>query len=214
MRKMIPIITLGTILVLSGCQLNIYHNEDSENTKETSVINSQSSSSDTELKSSTQESIPTTPVNTNSKIKITLEDAIASYQKIYPKTTITSIDLDPTFGKYYYEVKGVDDQKEYEVDIDALTGEATKDQEERLDRDERHGIEREKHGINLETLKSLDEITELAVATFGGGEAVEWKLEKDHGVAYWEVELKDGKQEMSVTLNAQTGEILEQEIDD
>jgi Predicted membrane protein len=185
MRKVSFLLGVGSIFLLTGCR-------HVTTTEDTPPISNEA----------------TTAMN------VTLNEAIASYETFYPDTTITSIQLDATFGRYYYEITGVDDRKEYEVDIDAESGEAKKDKEETLDRDEQHGIEAQEHGIDFNNLKTFDEVTELARTAFGEGKVVKWQLEKDHGVTYWEIELKEGKHEMSVTLDGKTGEILEQEMDD
>ncbi|OJG98514.1 hypothetical protein RV18_GL002937 [Enterococcus termitis] len=211
MNKKVMIATVGLGVLLAGCTSNNKTLESNGQSK-TSTEVSQTITFD----SSTAES-STTTVNSNGnqvQVKVTLEEAIKAYQEAYPDTVITSLDLDPSFGTYYYEIKGVDDSKEYEVKINAETKELKKEREETLDRDEQNGVEKENEALDLTKLKSLDDISKIAVDNVGEGQAVEWSLEKELSTTYWEVKVQSGKQEVSVKINAQTGVVLEKELDD
>ncbi|MBO0469938.1 PepSY domain-containing protein [Enterococcus sp. DIV0242_7C1] len=143
-------------------------------------------------------------------IKISLPDAIAAFEEIYPSAAITSIDLEDSLGSYSYKIQGIEGTKEFDIRVDADSGEVTKEREETVDRDDQG----EDNALDLKDLISLEEATEIAEGTVKDGEAIEWSLEKELATTYWEVTVKKGLlSENTVKINAQTGDVLEQEQD-
>lgn len=206
MNKKMIIGTLCLGFILAGCTSN---NKSLENNEKSQV------SSETLSQSTTNESNKKTNNKTKlSEIKVTVEEAIKAYEEAYPNTAITSLDLDTSFGSYYYEIQGVDDTKEYELKINAATAKSTKEREETLDREDQNGIEKENEALDLKELKSLEEVSKLAQESAGQGEAVEWSLDRELSITYWEVKVVSGKDEVSVKINAQTGDVIEKEIED
>ena len=193
MKKVI-ILGLSVALLggLAGC------NSDSEE--------SISSSSTSKQTSQTSKSQSSSQKNTN--FKVSVEDAIKEYQKEYPDSDITSIDLETSFGNYFYKIEGVDDNKEYEVRVDADTKKVSKEREEELD------MEDKEDKLNIENLLSIEKVSEIATENVGSGKATDWSLDKDMGTTYWEVKVIDGQKETEVKINAQSGEVLETETDD
>lgn len=63
-------------------------------------------------------------------------------------------------------------------------------------------------------MKSLEEVSKIAQESVGQGEAFEWSLDRELSITYWEVKVRSGNDEISVKINAQTGEVVEKEIDD
>ncbi|QCI87397.1 lysis protein [Vagococcus zengguangii] len=155
-----------------------------------------------------------TAIGTVKDFAISLEEAMAIYQKEVPNTDITGIGIDSSFGNYYYEVNGMDDNTEYELKIDVNSGEVKEKRDEKLDRDEQNGVKRNEDKLDLTNLKALKDITEVAINQAGGGEATDWSLDKELSITYWEIKVKNGNQEHEVKINAQTGEVLESELDD
>ncbi|MBO0471271.1 PepSY domain-containing protein [Enterococcus sp. DIV0242_7C1] len=219
MNKKIIVATVGLGVLLAGCTSNnksLETNGQSKASTEVSqTITFDSSTSESSNTKSTASSNTTTNAAKNQvQVKVSLEEAVKAYQEAYPNTAITSLDLDPSFGTYYYEIKGVDDSKEYEVKINAETGELKKEREETLDREDQNGVEKANEALDLNNLKSMDDISKIAVDSFGEGQAIEWSLERELSTTYWEVKVQSGNQEMSVKINAQTGDVLEKELDD
>lgn len=143
-------------------------------------------------------------------IKISLPDAIAAFEEIYPSAAITSIDLEDSLGSYSYKIQGIEGTKEFDIRVDADSGEVTKEREEKVDRDDQG----EDNALDLKDLISLEEATEIAEGTVKDGEAIEWSLEKELATTYWEITIKTGLlSENTVKINAQTGDVLEQEQD-
>lgn len=199
---LVGLISLSFLLV--GCKNN-------SNTLENTGGNHQNTTTQsTKTRDSSSDSNALFPT-----IKVTVAEAIAAYEKAYPDTAMTSLELDTSFGEYRYELKGVDDSKEYQVNIQAQTGAITKEREETLDQEDQNGVEKERAALNLKKLKDIKEITQIALDSLGQeGEAVEWSLERDLDTTYWEVKIRSDNQEVTVKINAQTGKVLEKENDD
>lgn len=200
---MTGLLTMG--LALAGCTSN--SNELPQNTSDKTTVSS----------SKMGESQTSNSQNTDTaEIKLTVAEAIAVYEKNYPDTVITGIDLDTSFGAYYFEIKGVDDNTEYELKVNAETGEATKEREEKLEADETNGVKKSAEALDLNKLLTIEEATDLASEALGDAKATatDWSLDRELSITYWEVSFKSGRKESSVKLNAQTGEILETELED
>lgn len=205
-KKMMVVGTLCLGFALAGCT----------NTDKSLEANKESKMSTKVSQSITQDVSGTSNSTTKktSQRKVSVEDAIKAYNEAYPNTSITSLDLDPSFGIYYYEIKGVDDSKEYEVKINAETGELKKEREETLDQDEQNGVEKKNEALELKDILSIEDVSKIAEDSVGEGTANEWSLERDLSLTYWEVKVQTGNKEMTVKINAQTGDVLEKELDD
>ncbi|BBM17838.1 hypothetical protein G15_1484 [Enterococcus avium] len=173
---------------------------------------SASSSSSTQKTSQTSNSQTSSEANTN--FKVSVDDAIKAYQEAYPDSDITSVDLETSFGKYLYKIEGVDDNKEYEVRVDADTKEVSKEREENLDTEDKDGVKRKEDKLDLDNLLSVEKVSDIAVKHVGKGKATDWSLDKDMGKTYWEVKVMDGHKETEVKIDAKSGDVLESETDD
>lgn len=204
MKKMILVSTMVLSLgVFAGCS-----SEKSNSTKASSTSASQSST----VASSSQ---TTSSSSANAgEYKVSLSEAIDTYKETYPDTDIVSIGLDSSLGKTYYSIDGVDDNKEYEIKVNTETKEVKKDREEALDNDEKNGVKRKENKLNLEGMKDMTEIFDIAIKEAGAGQIEDWEIKEDMGVTYWEVSVKDGiTKEYEYKINAQTGEVLESDVD-
>lgn len=206
MKKKMIIGTLCLGFILAGCTSNNKSLETNDQSQVSSETLNQSTTNEASTKTNEKAKL--------SEIKVTVEEAIKEYEKAYPNTTITSLDLDTSFGSYYYEIEGVDDSKEYKVKINAATAKTTKEREETLDREDQNGVEKEKSALNLKELQSLEEVSKIAQESAGQGEAVEWSLDRELSITYWEVKVRSENAEVSIKINAQTGEVVEKEIED
>ncbi|MGO3604367.1 MAG: PepSY domain-containing protein [Enterococcus malodoratus] len=173
---------------------------------------SASSSSSTQKTSQTSNSQTSSEATTN--FKVSVDDAIKAYQEAYPDSDITSVDLETSFGKYLYKIEGVDDNKEYEVRVDADTKEVSKEREENLDTEDKDGVKRKEDKLDLDNLLSVEKVSDIAVKHVGKGKATDWSLDKDMGKTYWEVKVMDGHKETEVKIDAKSGDVLESETDD
>lgn len=195
------VLSLG---VFAGCS-----SQNIDSGKTTKSSSSQVSASSNAVSSSTSESSTSEPV-----YKVSLSDAIETYKETYPNTDIISISLDTSFGQTVYDIEGIDDNKEYSLKINTDTKEIKKEREENLDRDEKDGVKRRENKLDLTNLKDMKEIFDIALKEAGSGKIDDWEIKEDMGVTYWEVSIKDGMtKEIEYKVNAQTGEIIETDID-
>lgn len=171
-------------------------------------------SDDANSSSSTSQKTSQTSSEASTNFKVSVDDAIKSYQEVYPDSDITSIDLETSFGKYLYKIEGVDDNTEYELRVDADTKEVSKEREESLDTEDKAGAKRKEDKLDLENLLSVEKVSDIAAKHVGKGKATDWSLDKDLGTTYWEVKVMDGHKETEVKIDAKSGEVLESENDD
>ena len=206
--KIKRILTSGLVVtlvaVLSGCQT-----KQAPTSTETSVTN-QTKISETE----TSQETTSENLDLGQEITVSLDDVIALYQKTYPDTHLTSIELEPERNQYIYKLEGVDEQEEYELKVDATTKEMKKQKNEALDRDEQNGVKLKNKALDLTNLASLNDVTETAKKEAVDYTPVEWELKQELGVTYWKVSLKQANKEKKVKINAQDLSILKVEDDD
>jgi len=146
-------------------------------------------------------------VSLTDNLQLSLDDAIKIYQKEYPNSDITSIELEKSLNRRIYRIEGVDDDKEYQANINTDNSKIIHQRTEQLDRDERNGQKRAEK-INLEKLITIKKIAHIAEKEVSNGKAVEFSLEQDLGVTYWEVAVKNNSTEKEVKVDAQKGTVL------
>ena len=209
--KCLKILLLSSAIILSGCNNNNTENDSARDflnaTQKETVI------STTETSSSVQQEATTISEKT-SAVAVSLEKVTTAFEKKYPEAKITSLQLDTDFGRYFYEIEGVDQQKEYQVEVNAETGEFTKEKVETLDADEQNGVKMQEEALDLTNIISREQATTLAEKEAKVGQATDWKLEKELGITYWEVKVNEGQQKIEVKIDAHSGKILTTERDD
>ncbi|HBD0933056.1 TPA: PepSY domain-containing protein [Enterococcus faecalis] len=195
------------LFLVAGCTSKTPTAVSSTNEQKETVI------STTETSSYVQQEATTTSEKT-SAVAVSLEKVTTAFEKKYPEAKITSLQLDTDFGRYFYEIEGVDQQKEYQVEVNAETGEFTKEKVETLDADEQNGVKMQEEALDLTNIISREQATTLAEKEAKVGQATDWKLEKELGITYWEVKVKEGQQKIGVKIDAHSGKILTTERDD
>lgn len=195
------------LFLVAGCTSKTPTAVSSTNEQKETVI------STTETSSSVQQEATTTSEKT-SAVAVSLEKVTTAFEKKYPEAKITSLQLDTDFGRYFYEIEGVDQQKEYQVEVNAETGEFTKEKVETLDADEQNGVKMQEEALDLTNIISREQATTLAEKEAKVGQATDWKLEKELGITYWEVKVKEDQQKIEVKIDAHSGKILTTERDD
>lgn len=145
------------------------------------------------------------------KTNVSAEEAIRLFQAKYPNTVITALELEQSLGQPVYKLEGVDQQTEYEVKLNAKTKKFSDEHKETLDADDQN--KQQEDQLNVQDLLSLKKAAAAAQKKVHGT-PVEFELDKEMNITYWNVTLQDGKKEHAVKVNAQTGEVLEHETDD
>lgn len=195
------------LFLVAGCTSKTPTAVSSTNEQKETVI------STSETSTSVQQEATTTSEKT-SAVAVSLEKVTTAFEKKYPEAKITSLQLDTDFGRYFYEIEGVDQQKEYQVEVNAETGEFTKEKVETLDADEQNGVKMQEEALDLTNIISREQATTLAEKEAKVGQATDWKLEKELGITYWEVKVKEGQQKIEVKIDVHSGKILTTERDD
>ncbi|EOJ53771.1 lipoprotein [Enterococcus faecalis ATCC 35038] len=206
-KKLYGSMTGLALFLVAGCTSKTPIAVSSTNEQKETVI------STTETSSSVQQEATTTSEKTTA-VAVSLEKVTTAFEKKYPEAKITSLQLDTDFGRYFYEIEGVDKQKEYQVEVNAETGEFTKEKVETLDADEQNGVKMQEEALDLTNIISREQATTLAEKEAKVGQATDWKLEKELGITYWEVKVKEGQQKIEVKIDAHSGKILTTEWDD
>lgn len=206
-KKLYGSMTGLALFLVAGCTSKTPIAVSSTNEQKETVI------STTETSSSVQQEATTTSEKTTA-VAVSLEKVTTAFEKKYPEAKITSLQLDTDFGRYFYEIEGVDKQKEYQVEVNAETGEFTKEKVETLDADEQNGVKMQEEALDLTNIISREQATTLAEKEAKVGQATDWKLEKELGITYWEVKVKEGQQKIEVKIDAHSGKILTTERDD
>lgn len=120
---------------------------------------------------------------------------------------IDSIELESDEGYVYYEVEIESGDTEYDIYIEASTGEVLK-----VDRDD-HDDDDYEVSRALENIISAEKAMQIAVEKVGG-KVIEIELDEDDNRHEYEIELKTNDGEVEMTIDAVTGKILEIEKDD
>lgn len=205
-------IALLSIFIISGCSNNKPNDTNKNQSIETT--NKINSTSDTSQSTKKNEEVQSSSKQGIGSIAMTIDEAKKIYEKEYPNSSITAIDIDSSFGTYYFKIEGVDDNKEYEIKINTSNSKVSKEREESLNQDEQNGVKKKNEAIDFSHLKSLKEILEITEPLFEGATVTDADLEKEIGVIYWDITLKNGAQKMEVKINAVDGTVLEKSMDD
>lgn len=139
--------------------------------------------------------------NTNAETEgtLSLQDAVAVYMEEYPNAQIQTVDFDEDSGKWTYEITGVSEEREYDVEIDAISGEILKVDEDNVDED---GY------IAFDAIITPEEAIEIATTALAEERVMEsWELDVDDNRTKYAVEFQGDDRD--VTVDAETGEVLE-----
>ncbi|GBG95768.1 hypothetical protein LFYK43_22270 [Ligilactobacillus salitolerans] len=147
------------------------------------------------------------------KVDVTAKQAIAAFKDKYPGSSITGLNLEKKLGKYYYEIDGVDDNKEHSLTLNANTKKRVQSESENLDADEKGGKKRDQDKISTKKLISVKKAVRAAQKKVKSGKVTEVSLDNDVATTYWEVKFKQKTQETSVQLDATTGKYLGKDVD-
>ncbi|MBD7985410.1 PepSY domain-containing protein [Sporosarcina sp. Sa2YVA2] len=129
---------------------------------------------------------------------ITEEQAVA-IAKGKVNAVVTDIELDNDDKRFYYDIELEDDKFEYEVIVNAITGEIIKFSKENLN---------DSTVVQKGEVMSQEKAVSIA-QTKAKGTVKGIELEKDNGRMIYEVKLMDDEYKYEVELDAVTGEVLE-----
>lgn len=169
---------------------------------------------------------------TNEVQKLSTPEEMLSFEEISAKALelangrITDIELDKDDRRAHYEVDVDFEGYEYDFEFDAYTGEVL---EHKREKDRNDDVKQSSTAVSPASTKTADsksgnqavsnkdligsdKAIEAALAVVSG--TVEgFELETDDGFAYYEIEIKDGRSEHDVDVNAKDGSILKVDSD-
>ncbi|WP_080875360.1 PepSY domain-containing protein [Oceanobacillus timonensis] len=159
-------------------------------------------------------------VQITEKENVTMEEATKKLEEEY-QGTIKELELDKEGNNLYYEAEIIADNQEYDVVIDAASGEVVYEEKDDDDRDEERNMEADQQKANKENEQNhvdrsnfiaQEEAIEIAKQEFDG-EVVEMEFDHDDGKYVYELELVNGQKEADIDIHAETGDILSLEVD-
>lgn len=117
-------------------------------------------------------------------IKLSPIEAYEIYIEKYPNAKVTQVQLDKDLGSYVYKIEGIDNNKEYEISLNPVTGKIIKeDTDMEVDNDDNGEITKSH-------VEKIENLVNMALKDSGEASKVdEWSLEFDDGRIILEVEI-------------------------
>ncbi|MED3551370.1 PepSY domain-containing protein [Cytobacillus praedii] len=127
---------------------------------------------------------------------------------------VESVELENRFGQRYFDVDIENGNMDYDIHIDAYSGDVLKVKEQ-MDMDDDWDDDNfdEKINTSNKNLLSSEKAIEIAEKTVNG-KVTEMDKDEDDGRMIYEFELKTNKGKVDLELDAITGDVLNVEYDD
>lgn len=215
MNKKILMTTLGLglALTLTACgpknQAMDPANSNAKNTKveesaNANKTNANKNATDNKADAQTKEE---TAVNKGAVANLDPGIAFDGFKKLHADAKVESFQLDIENGKAYYKVDGYDAENEYEVTVDAVTGDIVKDEFEA------ENTSAKTADLQLEMIEAVDKYMAEALKDAGQGyEAGEYEVEFDDGKYEVSVEVINGNKDITYTYDYETGKLIEKDM--
>lgn len=215
MNKKILMTTLGLglALTLTACgpknQAMDPANSNSKNAKveesaNANKTNANKNATDNKADAQTKEE---TAVNKGAVANLDPGIAFDGFKKLHADAKVESFQLDIENGKAYYKVSGYDAENEYEVTVDAVTGDIVKDEFEA------ENTSAKTADLQLEMIEAVDKYMAEALKDAGQGyEAGEYEVEFDNGKYEVSVEVVNGNKDITYTYDYETGKLIEKDM--
>lgn len=215
MNKKILMTTLGLglALTLTACgpknQAMDPANSNSKNAKveesaNANKTNANKNAADNKADAQTKEE---TAVNKGAVANLDPGIAFDGFKKLHADAKIESFQLNIENGKAYYKVDGYDAENEYEVTVDAVTGDIVKDEFEA------ENTSNKTADLQLEMIEAVDKYMAEALKDAGQGyEAGEYEVEFDNGKYEVSVEVVNGNKDITYTYDYKTGKLIEKDM--
>lgn len=211
MRKVkLVVLSMSTLLLLAACGENTDttltpiepETEESVETDESNTNTPVETDEDTGV-GSVEEPAQTTKGIQDLDFEVSLDDAVQRFMDTFPEAEgIDKVQFDVDDGRFEYELDGFNAGYEFELTIDAETGDIL---EQSTDDDDDHEV-----AIDFGNIISPQEAMSFALEAAGSGYVKEWELETDDGRTYYEIDIEGADNNVdSVDIDAVSGDILE-----
>jgi uncharacterized membrane protein YkoI len=139
-------------------------------------------------------------------IELTPEDAYDKFMEAHSDSKIREISLDKNMTEYQYVVEGYDDENDYEVKINPVSGDIISDDTEIIDLDDEQGE------ITKDQLSKIESLVEKALEESKEGSKVnEWSLEYDDNILAFDIEVIEDNNEVEYTYDLETENLIEKD---
>ena len=207
MNKKILMTTLGLglALTLTACGPK-NEKADNPNAKNNAAVeaNANKNASKNKADAQTKEE---TAINKGAVANLDRGIAFDGFKKLHADAKVESFQLEVENGKAYYKVSGYDAEKEYEVTVDAVTGDIVKDEFEA------ENTSAKTADIQLNMIEAVDKYMDEALKDAGQGfEAGEYEVEFEDGKYVVTVEVVNGTKDISYTYDYETGKLIEKDM--
>lgn len=207
MNKKILMTTLGLglALTLTACGPK-NEKADNPNAKNTAAVEA-NANKNANKKAADAQTKEETAINKGAVANLDRGIAFDGFKKLHANAKVESFQLEVENGKAYYKVSGYDAEKEYEVTVDAVTGDIVKDEFEA------ENTSAKTADIQLEMIEAVDKYMEEALKDAGQGyEAGEYEVEFEDGKYVVTVEVVNGTKDISYTYDYETGKLIEKDM--
>lgn len=207
MNKKILMTTLGLglALTLTACGPK-NEKTDTPNAKNNAAVEA-NANKNANKKAADAQTKEETAINKGAVANLDRGIAFDGFKKLHANAKVESFQLEVENGKAYYKVSGYDAEKEYEVTVDAVTGDIVKDEFEA------ENTSAKTADIQLEMIEAVDKYMDEALKDAGQGfEASEYEVEFEDGKYVVTVEVVNGTKDISYTYDYETGKLIEKDM--
>ena len=205
---------LGLALTLSACgpknQALNTKNEKANNKVEATETNSAAEKNANKNANKNMNDAKTkeeTAVNKGAVANLDRGIAFDGFKKLHADAKIESFGLDVENGKAYYTVDGYDAKNEYEVKVDAVTGDIVKDEVEA------ENTSNKVADVQEYMIESINKFMDEALKDAGQGyEAGEYEVEYDNNKYVVSVEVVNGNKDITYEYDIETGKLIEKDM--
>lgn len=207
MNKKILMTTLGLglALTLTACGPK-NEKADNPNAKNNAAVEA-NANKNTNKKAADAQTKEETAINKGAVANLDRGIAFDGFKKLHANAKVESFQLEVENGKAYYKVSGYDAEKEYDVTVDAVTGDIVKDEFEA------ENTSAKTADVQLNMIEAVDKYMDEALKDAGQGfEAGEYEVEFEDGKYVVTVEVVNGTKDISYTYDYETGKLIEKDM--
>ncbi|MFR8744167.1 MAG: PepSY domain-containing protein [Peptoniphilus sp.] len=207
MNKKILMTTLGLglALTLTACGPK-NEKADTPNAKNNAAVEA-NANKNANKKAADAQTKEETAINKGAVANLDRGIAFDGFKKLHANAKVESFQLEVENGKAYYKVSGYDAEKEYEVTVDAVTGDIVKDEFEA------ENTSAKTADIQLEMIEAVDKYMDEALKDAGQGfEAGEYEVEFEDGKYVVKVEVVNGNKDITYKYDFESGKLIEKDM--